>query len=430
MASLNRRTFVLSGLAAPMIGCGAIGGNWWDSKISNFRVQDPRAGYFDHAARRALLQTSKSKTLTKARQRIERKVPTCDRVLAIPVQDQFISLPSFYGNNAAWKVAVAPFRDFEDAVSNLAAASLLTGDQRYADCLIDLTKNWAERDALKKFGYGSKQKQGWYQVESTLFAIGFALAVVRPDIPHREADLALINAWLVRTARSHFDKRGEPGGTCCNNHYYRRAVYAAIVGVIAADDRLFRDGCGAIYSALSHATKEGALPLEMERGPLAAHYQNYAVMYLAMIAEVAERQGYSLWNVNIDGQTLHSLIALNNRIIANPRVVTQFSGTDEISLKYRKDKQYFSWFEMYLSRYQNPQMEAWISDRRPLYNRSLGGHMTAYFHTPPPGSPEATTSANNSSSGKTEEAGKKPRWVKVTPADGDAAGNPTYQLKY
>ena len=128
------------------------------------------------------------------------------------------------------------------------------------------------------------------------------------------------------------------------------------------------------------ATPEGALPLEMKRGPLAAHYQNYATMYLSMIAEIAERQGYPFWSLEIDGKSLHSLVATNNKIIADPNHVLRYSKAKEVSLRYRKDNQYFAWFEIYLSRFRNPEMEAWIAGRRPLYNRSLGGYLTAYFY--------------------------------------------------
>lgn len=420
MTTLSRRTFVLSGLAAPLVGCGSGAGSEWQGELSRYTVRDPMVGYFDRQARRTLLRNTRDPVLKKARRRIEQKVPACNQALAIPIQDHYIDLPSFYGENARWRVAVAPFRDFEDAVSNLAGAQLLTGDRRYADCLVSLLTNWAQRNALFEFSYNSKQKQGWYQVESTLFAIGFAIDVVRPDIPDREPELAYILQWLVGVARKHFDKRGEPGGTCCNNHFYRRCVYAAILGVLARDDRLFRDGLSALYSALSHPTPEGALPLEMEREELAAHYQNYAVMYLAMIAEIAERQGYPMWSLEVDGMTLHKLIEVNNRIIADPNYVTRFSGFPEVSLKYRKDNQYFSWFEMYLARYQNPQMEAWIAGRRPLYNRSLGGHMTAYFYTPPGGGLRPPTPTGAGGPGQ-------PRWVEVPDAGG---GVPTYRLEY
>ena len=423
MTLLNRRTFIAGGLAAPLLGCSVSPDRAYSTSLAKYSVRNPHAGYFDHAARRAILQTSNDPVIQKARRRIEQKLPTCRAAMNIPVQDQFIDLPSFYGDRAKWNWAVTPFRDFEDAVSSLAAANLMTGDRSHADCLITLVRQWAESNALSKFGYNQKQsKQGWYQIESTLFAIGFAIAAVRPDIPDREPDIAYINEWLVRVARNHFDKRGEPNGTCCNNHYYRRCVYATIIGIIADDDQLFREGCGAVFSALDHATREGALPLEMKRGELAAHYQNYAVMYLAMIAHLAEQQGYPMFDLEIKGQTLHHLIALNNRIIANPKTVTQFSGTSDISYKYRKDKQYFSWFEMYLARFDNPQMEAWIRDKRALYNRSLGGHMTAYFYAAKPGNSVAT---------KDTRAAPPPqgRFVKVPGTNGDDQA-PTYQLKF
>lgn len=422
MARLTRRTFLSSALATSLVGCGAMTGNPWQGALSGYTVRDPMAGYFDREPRRALLRSTRDPVLLKARRRIEQKVPACNQALAIPVQDQYISLPSFYDENAKWRLAVAPFRDFEDAVSHLAAAHFLSGGTVYADCLLRLLTHWAERNALNDFSYNSRQKQGWYQVESTLFAIGFAIAVVRPDIPHREAELAFIHQWLVRVARKHFGKKGEPDGTCCNNHFYRRCVYAAIIGVLARDDSLFQNGVSAIYSALSHATPEGALPLEMARGELAAHYQNYAVMYLAMIAEIGERQGYPLWSLQIDGMSLHKLIEVNNRIIANPNYVTRFSRVPEVSLKYRKDDQYFSWFEMYLARFRNPQMETWIADRRPLYNRSLGGHMTAYFYAPPDGGLQPATRR----SGGTRSAGQ-PKWVEVPSVGG---GVPTYRLEY
>lgn len=113
-------------------------------------------------------------------------------MLAIPVQDQAIVLPSFYENNDAWRSAVAPFRDFEDAVSYLAAANLFASTRRNADCLIDLLVRWAERDGLAQFNYSPQRRQGWFQVESTLFAIGHALAAVLPDLSDRTQEMSVI----------------------------------------------------------------------------------------------------------------------------------------------------------------------------------------------------------------------------------------------
>lgn len=379
MTLFDRRTFLLSALAAPLAGPARATPIQGSGETPGYQVRDPLAGYFDLAERRHIMRELPNLVITQARLRAMR-APNCQQVRAIPVQSQTITIPSFYGDNAGWRDAVTPFRNFEDAVSDLAAANLVATDRRYADCLVDLLTDWARQDALAGFNHSLDYQQGWFQVESTLFAIGHALAAIRPDVLHREEELGVIDAWLLRVARSHFSIPGSPGGTCCNNHFYRRALYAAIIGVMTGDDRLFAAGVGAIHSALGEATPEGALPLEMERGELAGHYQNFAVMYLAMIAEIAERQGYPVWDLQIDGKSLHTLVAFNNRIIADPDVVLDYSGATEVSLRYRKDMQYFAWFEIYLARFRNPEMDAWVARSRPLYNRSLGGHLTAYFY--------------------------------------------------
>lgn len=373
MTGLTRRAMILSALATPM--ASAVQG-----ADQPYRVRDPLAGYFDIDARREMMRALPDETLVQARLKAMRTAPCAD-IMEIPVQSQTITIPSFYGDNDNWRKAVTPFRQFEDAVSGLAAQNLVARDRRYSDCLIDLLLKWADENALARFNFSSSYKQGWFQVESTLFAIGHALAAIRPDVQDRPEELARIDAWLLGVARSHFAIPGAPNGTCCNNHYYRRALYAAIIGVVTGDDALFDGGVRAVRAALEEATPEGALPLEMKRGELAAHYQNYAVMYLAMIAEIAERQGYPLWELEVDGQSLHTLIAFNNRIMADPNFVTAYSGADEVSLRYRDDMQYFAWYEIYLSRFHNQQMEDWIAPNRPMYNRSLGGHLTMYFYS-------------------------------------------------
>lgn len=65
------------------------------------------------------------------------------------------------------------------------------------------------------------------------------------------AVIAEIDKWMVMVAKRHMSYKGGADGSCCNNHFYRRAVYAAIIGVLNKDDDLFRFGISAIYSALS-----------------------------------------------------------------------------------------------------------------------------------------------------------------------------------
>lgn len=375
----DRRHFILSALAIPAAGCVGAIDNPSNALFSSYKVRDPLAGYFDLEARRKLLGGSSNAKLTKLRRAIA-KGPSCAQVNSIPIQNKAISLPTFYGDNAGWRKSVRPFWDIENAVSKLAAANLVAADRRYSDCLINLLLAWAQQNALTEFSISDANKQSWFQIEATLFAMALALAAIRPDVQGQDDKLRVIDAWLHRVATKHFSVEGGDGGTCCNNHFYRRALYATIIGVMTRDDDLFQVGPRALHSALSGASAEGALPLEMKRGERAAHYQNYALMYLAMIAQIVERQGYSVWGLEVDGKSLHTLVHFNNGLLANPGSVTKYSGNPDVYLKFHEDSQYFAWFEIYLAQFRNAQMEAWIAPRRPLYNRSLGGHLSAYFY--------------------------------------------------
>ena len=348
--------------------------------VRNYEVRDPKASYFNMVERRNIVRASTDPVLAGLRPKLISAAPSCEAAMAIKVQDGNVHLPTFYGNNALWRQEIAPFWNIAHAVSRLAGANLIAEDRRHAECLLDVLMVWAERDALMEFTITNKNKQSWFQIEATLFSMGLALAAVRPDLEHRQHDLKFVDAWLIRAAKNHLSIEGGKNGTCCNNHFYRRALHATIIGVMGDDDRLFRVGVKSIYMAIQDATKEGGLPLELKRGDRAAHYQNFSVMYLVMIAQIIERQGYPIWDLEIEGKTLHTLVEFNNRLLLNPNLSTQYSGTDEVYLDFMDDQQYFAWMEIYLSRFQNHDMENMIAERRPLYNRSLGGHLTAYFY--------------------------------------------------
>ena len=381
MIKLSRRQVLLSAAAVPLAGCSVsnVPDDPMASRLAAFHVRDPGAGYVDSGYRRKILRVSRDPVLMALRDTLLKGVD-CHEISKIPVQDGQITLPTFYGDNAGWRQAVKPFWAIERAVAKLASANLVAPDRRFADCLISVLLKWARRDAMMDFTFENKNKQAWFQIEATLFTMALALSAVRRDVPHRSADLEFIDDWLVRTAYNHYAIKGGEGGTCCNNHFYRRALYATIIGVMAQDDFLFRQGVKAVLTALDGALPDGALPLEMARGDRAAHYQNYALNYLVPIAQIIERQGYPVWNMSFGGSSLHALIAFNNSVLMNPETVLQHANTQEIYLDYLEDDQYFAWFEIYLSKFRSAFMETWAARRRPLFNRTLGGNLTAFFY--------------------------------------------------
>ena len=154
MPQLNRRTLLLSAVASPFVSRVDASETQSSQDVSPYRVQDPMAGYFDLAERRRVMRDMPSLGIIQARLRAM-EYSDCQSGRTVPVQDQTITIPSFYGDNEGWRKAVTPFRNIEDAVSNLAAGNLVSPERGYADCLVDLLLRWARRDALAKFNFST-----------------------------------------------------------------------------------------------------------------------------------------------------------------------------------------------------------------------------------------------------------------------------------
>jgi poly(beta-D-mannuronate) lyase len=347
--------------------------------LDDYVVTDPSAGYFDVEARRAFLAKTADPMLRAQIAELGLEVG-CASKLAMPVIAGELRLPSFYDEPDAWRAAIEPLFAFEDAVSALAGGFVATGDPAFGGCLLDLLGQWAGADALMRFHHTEQDLQAWFNIEDMLFAAGLAYAAVRDELPGRAADKRRIDAWLARAAHNHLSVRGGPS-SCCNNHLYRRALYAAIIGVLADDDELFQVGVGALLSALHELTEEGAFPREIGRGTRAAHYQNYALLYLVPIAQIIERQGYPAFDLAVDGRTLRDAVDFTIDLLEDPASLLGLAPPGQ-DYEFIHDSQYFAWMEIWLSRFDAPRLERFVAPRRPLYNRSAGGYVTLFFWHP------------------------------------------------
>lgn len=347
--------------------------------VSGFHVTDPMASYFDVPARRAALRTTTNKVLRSAIGEANFGV-SCRNVMALPMPDKAFALPGFYVDNKGWREAAQVFLRFEGAMSDLSAAQLVADDTYHANCLLDVLAKWARAGALEGFIYSPEAPQAWYTVESTLFSAALALSTVRDLVPERAADLAEIDAWMVRLARAHSSITGLPSTACCNNHFLRRGVYAAIIGVMNRDDALFQVGVRAYLTGLSLAPDDGWLMLEMMRGRRAAHYQNFATLYLVFLAELIDRQGYDAYALRgTDGRSLQQIATRTLDVIEDPQVVLDHGGEGEQIMPLETDGQFLVWLEPYALHVQDPRLPGLLQARRPLLNRSLGGAMTLIF---------------------------------------------------
>ncbi|MBE0488182.1 MAG: alginate lyase family protein [Halomonas sp.] len=349
--------------------------------LSAYRVTDPDAGYFDVAERMAELESTDNAILLQELDEFSRG-PSCEQLLAYEPITTRVRIPGYYPNPEEWELASEPLFRFEDSVSMLAGAFIASGDSYYADCLVRYLDHWAEAEALTDFHYDSTQPQAWFATESMLFAAGMAYATVRPFVEGLEEERERLEAWLNGLAHQHANIPGEPENSCCNNHFYRRALYGSIIGVITEDDELFRFGVSAIHSALHDMTEEGALPLEVNRGRRATHYQNYALLYLVTNMQVIARQGYEeIFDLEVDGNTLHDGVDFLFRILEDPAALGDFAPLEQYT-GFLKDPQYFTWMEIYQARFDDSRVADFVHRVRPLYNRSAGGYMTLYLMPP------------------------------------------------
>ncbi|QXT38140.1 alginate lyase family protein [Gymnodinialimonas ceratoperidinii] len=350
--------------------------------VSGYHVEDPLAGYFDAPARRAYLARAESPELQNWID-VHMLGKSCQAVMALPVPDHEIVLPGFYVDNTAWREMVQVFLEFEDAMSALSAAETVLNDGYHADCIVDVLLQWARAGALEEFVYSEFSPQAWYTTESTLFSIAFALMSVRDIVVEsRSDDLAEIDAWLVAVALRHSSISGLPSRACCNNHLYRRGVYAMAIGIMARHDQLYQFGVRSFMLALHEAEEDGHLPMEMLRGRRAVHYQNFATMYLVMLAEMMERQGIRAYSIEIDGVSIHDIAGMALDLTHNPELVRALGVDDEQVLLQMTDSQYLSWLEPYFARTADPRARTLMEGRRPLYNRSLGGATSLLFYRP------------------------------------------------
>ena len=89
-----------------------------------------------------------------------------------------------------------------------------------------------------------------------------------------------------------------------HNHALSSAVAHMELGVLLNDNKLFRKAFLNYEAAIKHQRKDGSLPIEVRRGGRAMFYQGRAMTALAVIAIIAENQGYNIWDLDFEGKKL------------------------------------------------------------------------------------------------------------------------------
>ncbi|MEO8531195.1 MAG: alginate lyase family protein [Deltaproteobacteria bacterium] len=244
-----------------------------------------------------------------------------------------------------------------------------------ADCLLDAVALWAKADAISELGTMNAE----LSVPSRLGGIAIAFAntkALASDNPERKA---VIDAWLAARATAtmaFFDGPDVPPRAGRNNLRSWADLAVLSIGLSLEDDAMIAWARASVGETICSSLPDGALPLEMQRGPLSLHYQIHAVTPLVTIAALLQDAGVPL---TPDCATdLSRIVAFTLDAIADPTLVEAHAGVAQ-DFKPGPDglkPSEAAWLAPWLSLETSPEAQALAVKFPALANSKLGGDLT------------------------------------------------------
>ena len=200
--------------------------------------------------------------------------------------------------------------------------------------------NWAKANAAKRTGPSDHEGRHWndtltvnlYVASPMLAAYSFAKQII--SIPQEED--RIIKNWFKKIVKKNqhllYGKTYDYGGASgtpkrAHNHALSSAVAHMQLGILIDNDKEFKKAFRNYESAIKHQRKDGSLPIEVRRGGRAMFYQGRAMNALAVIAIIAEHQGYNIWELDFKGKNYHNLV----------KFFIDFTKNNELVFKYAKE---------------------------------------------------------------------------------------------
>ena len=203
--------------------------------------------------------------------------------------------------------------------------------------------SWAKANAAKRTGPSDDEGKHWndtltvnlYIAAPWITAYSFAKQVI--EIPEEEDKI--IKDWFKKIVKKNthlmYGKTYNYGGASgtpkrAHNHALSSAVAHMTLGVLLNDKKEFRKAFKNYEAAIKYQRKDGSLPIEVRRGGRAMFYQGRAMNALAVIAIIAENQGYNIWDLDFKGKNYHNLV----------KFFIDFTENNEIVFKYAKENRW------------------------------------------------------------------------------------------
>ena len=244
-----------------------------------------------------------------------------------------VEAPVGYGLDDRFDNALDKFSNFSHPCGG--------GNREACENVKRIILEWAKADAAKRTGPSDHEGRHWndtltvnlYIASPMLAAYSFVKQAV--NVPSEEDQI--IKKWFKKIVKKNehlmygqiYKKNTQAIGTPkrAHNHALSSAIAHMELGVLLNDEKLFRKAFKNFEAAIRYQRKDGSLPIEVRRGGRAMFYQGRAMNALAVIAIIAENQGYNIWDYEYKGKNYHNLV----------KFFIDFTENNEIVFKYAKE---------------------------------------------------------------------------------------------
>ena len=243
-----------------------------------------------------------------------------------------VKAPIGYGLDDRYDYALSRFTNFTFPCSG--------GNIEACEHVKNTILNWAKANAAKRTGPSDHEGRHWndtltvnlYVASPMLAAYSFAKQII--SIPQEEDRIIknLFKKIVKKNQHLLYGKTYDYGGASgtpkrAHNHALSSAVAHMQLGILIDNDKEFKKAFRNYESAIKHQRKDGSLPIEVRRGGRAMFYQGRAMNALAVIAIIAEHQGYNIWELDFKGKNYHNLV----------KFFIDFTENNELVFKYAKE---------------------------------------------------------------------------------------------
>ncbi len=263
-----------------------------------------------------------------------------------------------------------PVREFGNGLTRMANRYLRSdgGDTGSAGCVVTWMAAWARADALTDIG----SRQTALSLTRVLAGVALAYLEVATANGIDEADRAAIVPWLEKLGHlttSVFD--GERDSDL-GNHRYWGGLAAATVAIATRDRALFDWAMDSYRLGICQVDSDGALPIELSRGPRARDYHIHALAPLVMLAEIGARNGVDTYGECSD--SLKRLVAFVLHAIDDPSEIESLAGARQLPLQQSSSR--LAWVAIYRSRFPLP-VDVALPEK--MSSSPLGGNMQLLY---------------------------------------------------